>query len=482
VNRSGTMTHPYGLAWPSALLVVFIVVAVLTPKAVIALGAGAALIVSGFRYPVRTVGAVLVAIPIIDQAVAEKEFADVFGAFRITPAVVLKATMILVIVSYLVRHRINPVRYKLLRPVIVWLGYTLSTCLLFHDRAMAVSMWMRLAYWGVYFIFFFVVAARETDESERGAYVRQRSAAGPCPDVLWVWRAGLIAAAIFAGSVFLAKFMGVTGGFYGVGESYGFYDDPWNMAMALPGLLVIALSYPWVSGDRRSGTKLLCGSLGFAIVAASYMTFTRTSLIACIVAALLFVYTLKRVLASRQTRIIFALTLAMVLGGVLFVMRNVTSTASDNQMSERWSEVDNGSVGSGRLEVFYAAWSKFANASPLRKLIGHGIGAGPEAAEEYTGVYVFLHDDLLEMLVCAGLIGVFMYCWLFGALYRAALAGLREKNVWAIAALSALAVYNLTAISYMRIYAVTPNTYFALVAGTSLGVLQRRALGQMVEQ
>jgi len=191
---------------------------------------------------------------------------------------------------------------------------------------------------------------------------------------------------------------------------------------------------------------------------------------------------LKRVSLSPRTSRMFALAIAMTLCAVLFVVRNITSTASDNRISARWSEVDKGSVGSGRLEVFYAAWSKFTNASPVHKVVGHGIGAGPEAAEEYTGVYVFLHDDLLEMLVCAGLVGVALYCWCFGRLYRAVLAGFRAKDIWAVAALTSLAVYNLTAVSYMRIYAVTPNTYFVLVAGTSMGMLHRRLHEQQGEQ
>jgi methionine aminopeptidase type I len=103
--------------------------------------------------------------------------------------------------------------------------------------------------------------------------------------------------------------------------------------------------------------------------------------------------------------------------------------------------------------------------------VGHGIGAGPEAAEEFMGVYVYLHDNFLEMLVCGGLIGLALYLRFFWRLYRDVLDGLIRRNVWAVAALASMAVYSLTSISYMRIYAVTPNTYFALAAGTSLGML-----------
>jgi hypothetical protein len=460
MNAAVSLQH--GLVLPALIMVPALVLAAVSPVAFASVLILVALLVFGLRHPIATAALVLIAIPVIDQAIADDQFTELFGAFRVTPAVVLKGMMTLVIVSYLMRSRINPLRYRLLRPLLIWLAYTMCTCLLFHDRALAFSMWMRLGYWSLYFVFFFVVAAQEPAITERGATSK----------VIWLWRAGLAAVAIFVASVVLAKMMGIGGNYYGVGESYGFYADPWNMAMTLPGGLVLALLYPWVSGDERRWVTSGCYALTAATVLASFLTFTRTSLIACLFAGLLFGFMLRRLVVSRQTRLVFALALVVVAGALLFVYLGMTSSKAGNQMSARWSEVDKGDIGSGRLEVFYAAWTKFANASPVRKLVGHGIGAGPEAAEEFMGVYVYLHDDLLEMLVCAGLIGLGLYCWFFARMYREVLNGFRTKTIWALAALCALAVYNLTSISYMRIYAVTPNTYFALVAGTSLGMLQ----------
>jgi O-antigen ligase len=211
--------------------------------------------------------------------------------------------------------------------------------------------------------------------------------------------------------------------------------------------------------------------MAFATVLASFFTFTRTSLIACLLATMVFAFALRYVSKTRATKALAVMAVVFVIAAVLFVYRNMTSTTRGNQVSARWSEVEKGSIGSGRLEVFYAAWTRFATASKLRQFVGHGIGAGPEAAEEFMGVYVYLHDDFLEMLVCGGLIGLALYLRFFWRLYRDVLDGLIRRNVWAVAALASMAVYSLTSISYMRIYAVTPNTYFALAAGTSLGML-----------
>lgn len=443
------------LLLPGIILLPLLCVAVLYPIASVSIAMLFALLFFGLRYPVATAGIVLVAIPIIDQAIAEKEFTELFGAFRITPAVVLKAMMALVIGSYLIRNRINPLRFRTIRPILVWLLYTLITCFMFHDPGLALSMWLRLAYWVFYFVFFYVVAANGAE--------RHKS--------LWLWRAGVLAVAIFAGSVHLAKAMGIGGEYYKVGESYGFYADPWNMSMTLPGGLVLVLLYPCISGDKRLRTRLGCTLLAFATVLASFFTFTRTSLIACLIATMVFAFALRYVSKTRATKVLAALALVFVVAAVLFVYRNLTSTTRGNQVSARWSEVEKGSIGSGRLEVFYAAWTRFATASKFRQIVGHGIGAGPEAAEEFMGVYVYLHDDFLEMLVCAGLIGLMLYLRFFWRLYRDILGGLISRNIWAVAALASMAVYSLTSISYMRIYAVTPNTYFALAAGTSLGML-----------
>ncbi len=445
------------LFWPLALLLPLLTVAVLFPVAFTAGFLLVCILVFGFRFPVATAGVVLVLIPVIDQAVADREFMDLFGAIRLTPAVVLKAMMSLVIATYLVRRKINPLKYKSLRPLVLWLASLLAGCFTFHDLGLSLSMWFRLAYWAAYFVFFFVVAS---EHGHDGITVK------------WLWRAGAVAVLIFAASVHIAKVMGVGGEYYHVGESYGFYADPWNMAMTLPGGLVLALLYPWVFDDCPRWVRPASLALSFIISLAAFFTMTRTSLIACIFAVLLFGFSISKVLRSRSIRWMIAFALVVVVAAVLLVYRNVGSSRADSQVSARWSEVEKGDIASGRLEVYYGAWSKFVSAPPVRKLFGHGVGAGPEAAEEFTGIYVYLHDDLLEMLICGGLIGMALYYWCFISYYRLALRGLCSRNAWAVAALVGLAVYNVTSISYMRVYAVTPNTYFALVVGTSLGMLQ----------
>jgi hypothetical protein len=440
------------------MLVPTLVAVVLFPVPFTAILSLVAVLLFGFRYPVATAGVVVVLIPILDQAVADREFIELFGAVRLTPAVVLKAMMSLVIGSYLVRRRINPMRYRVLLPLLLWLAYLLVGCLTFHDLGLSLSMWFRLAYWTAYFVFFYVVAA------ERG---------GDGTTVRWLWRAGVTAVFIFAVSVHLAKAMGIGGDYYKVGESYGFYADPWNMAMTLPGGLALTLLYPWVFDDRRKWVKTGTILLSMITVLAAFFTMTRTSLIASLIAILVFTFSLAKVVRTRTARIMSMAACMIVVAMAFIVYRNITSTNDANQVSARWSEVDKGDIASGRLEVFYGAWNKFLNASPARKLVGHGIGAGPEAAEEFTGIYVYLHDDLLEMLICGGVIGSALYFWFFGTLYRCVLRGLCGRNVWAVAALTGLAVYNVTSLSYMRVYAVTPNTYFALAVGTSLGMLHR---------
>ncbi len=447
--------------WPVIVMAPALLFAVLNPVAFVSVILGVGLALVGLRYSVQVAGASLVLIPVIDQAFSDNEFTELFGSLRITPGVALKAILAFVIICYLLRNRVNPLRYRLVRPLVIWLAYCGCTCLFFHDRSLAVSLWLRLLYWVLYFVFFFVVAARRPSVDGHVSISR----------IAFLWRAGAVALVIFAGSVLLAKMMGIGGEYYGVGESYGFYQDPWNMAMTLPGLLVLVLLYPWVFGDRSIWTKFSCIILALVTVLASFLTFTRTSLIACLSACVLFGLTLRRTISSRETRLILVLTLVFASAAALLVWRSMAGSRAGNQVASRWSEVDKGDIGSGRLQVFYAAWSKFANASPVRKLLGHGIGAGPEAAEEYTGIYVYLHDDMLEMLVCAGLVGIVLYCWSFARIYREILHGLTTRNIWAVAALVSVCVYNLTSISYMRIYSVTPNTYFALVAGTSLGML-----------
>lgn len=446
------------IRWPSLILLPALAASVLYPATCLSVVIVAVLLFIGMRYPVGTVGIVLVAIPVVDQAIADRQFADVFGAFRLTPAVVLKGMMSLVIITYLVRKRLNPLRYRPLRPMVAWLAYMLFTCFLFHDRGLAISMWLRLAYWVSYFIFFYLVAT----EDEAGDY-----------KVLQLWRAGILAIAIFSVSVHIAKVMGIGGEYYKVGESYGFYADPWNMSMTLPGGLVLVLLYPWVAGDRRFWVKWACAALALMTVLASFFTMTRTSLIACLFAMVLCTFGLRKVVRSRSARVMFVVAVLVVGIAALLIYRNMTSTERGNTVSARWSETERGDIGSGRMEVFYAAWSKFVSASGARQLVGHGIGAGPEAAEEFMGVYTYLHDDLLEMLVCAGVAGVALYFWFFGRFYRDVLRGMHARSVWAVVALTSLGVYSLTCISYMRVYSVTPNTYFALAAGTSLGMLGR---------
>jgi O-antigen ligase len=413
------------------------------------------LVVISVRRPLWMIAAAIVVIPIVDQWFSTIDSEPLFGSFRINPQAVIKGMIVAVIVGHLMLTSTNPLRIRVLRPVAYFLIYLLLSCLLFHDPAVALSIWMRVSYWLLLLIFFYSAA----------------SSADSFTDISRFWVAGMVSLAVLGVSVEMARVLGVGGEFYGVGESYGFYQDPWEVALSLPVGLVMPLLFCLVLKRSRL-TALLCTGLVALTLLAGFHTFTRTFVVSCLIVVLLFGLSLKRMLSGKAW-IVACVCLALVIGVPYSLYTQVSSDSS--QVSQRWADVSGEQAGSGRLLVWLAGWQRFAGASLGRKVFGFGPGAGPEAVESFLGIPpVHLHNDLLETLVSAGLTGLALYLWMFIRMYKSAFGALLRGSPWGGAAFLGLVAYSVSSLTYMRMYAVTPNTYFALILGTSLGIIQRQ--------
>jgi O-antigen ligase len=369
----------------------------------------------------------------------------------------LKAITAIIIACFLWRTRTNPWRYPLVRVPLIFLVYTFLVCFRFHDRGFSLSWWLRATYWIALFVFFYVVGLRDRGSGKQ---------------VLWLWRAAFGALVLLVGSSFLAKAMGIVGDYYNVGEVYGFYSAPSNMAFGLATLVVVPLMYALIKGRQRTTTVLTCGALVVCTVVATYMTMVRASLVCSLVALLMFGFAVARG-GSRKALVIGLIALVISVGAVVFVYNGLTGK-SHSQVADRWSETEKrGDIGSGRLLLWYTAYSHFQSTSVTSKLVGEGFGISYDITEEFLGTHFVMHNDVIEVLLAGGIFGVALYVMMFVGLYRPAWREMRRGSYWGLAAFLSLVVYTLSSLTTTRLEAATPNTYFALIAGTSLGMLHR---------
>jgi len=83
----------------------------------------------------------------------------------------------------------------------------------------------------------------------------------------------------------------------------------------------------------------------------------------------------------------------------------------------RWADLDDpDKAGSGRLVLWTAAGRGFLSASPLEKLLGRGFQGMIDMVYASLGVAIHTHNDLLDMLVVGGVLGVIVLVLMFAGL------------------------------------------------------------------
>ncbi len=199
--------------------------------------------------------------------------------------------------------------------------------------------------------------------------------------------------------------LGQTGTKYDVGEKLG-YGRGILHEMALTFVVIAA-------AGLVSSRKILYQASFFALGAVpALLTGVRSALLALLVVVLMFV--LRSRLSRRALATVLTILLVALASGGIQVVKNRFNQESTQETSLS-------SIGSGRGEIWQAAFTPWWNAGPPEWLFGTGLRSVEEQELHDLGKVFIGHSDLIEVGVQLGVVGFALWALLWLALLRSPL-------------------------------------------------------------
>jgi len=192
----------------------------------------------------------------------------------------------------------------------------------------------------------------------------------------------------------------------GVEASSGWFVSGKGIAGSLvAGALLAAYQgcrrHPWVSV-----------LLALFCMGASFLTYARSGLIAMGAALIwLSIWSLGTRFSTRSSWAV-RLVLASLCGAVVVIA--IVGTAD---LATRWADLDDPEkAGSGRLLLWTAAARSFLNGTTADQLFGRGFQGMLDMVYASLGVAMHTHNDLLDMLVIGGVLGLIVLSLIFAGI------------------------------------------------------------------
>jgi hypothetical protein len=199
--------------------------------------------------------------------------------------------------------------------------------------------------------------------------------------------------------------LGQSGTKYDVGEKLG-YGRGILHEMALTFVVIAA-------AGLVSSRRILVQASFFALGAVpALLTGVRSALLALLV--VVFIFVLRSRLSKRALATVLTILLVALASGGIQVVKNRFNAESQQENSLS-------TIGSGRGEIWQAAFDPWWNAGPPEWLFGTGLRSVEEQELHDLGKVFIGHSDLIEVGVQLGVIGFALWALLWFALLRSPL-------------------------------------------------------------
>lgn len=247
--------------------------------------------------------------------------------------------------------------------------------------------------------------------------------------------------AIFVGGVVVSAMMLAGGSFTTINTI-----DRDRMSITIGGLMVdnnnlaVSLSLCCIAGfslvykQKHILLVRVCAILGIALIAVGILrTGSRGGLLALAAGGVVFLFFSDSGLRPR-TIVIGAICIFF---GMYYIQNFMSaSLASRFTIAEVVA-----SGGTGRTEIWMNALHLYSESSVVRWLFGYGFGSFPTLMKQVMGVGKAAHNDVVQMLLETGIVGLLLYfrMWIEMAQYA-----LKKKNATALALLAVVAVGSLS--------------------------------------
>ena len=231
----------------------------------------------------------------------------------------------------------------------------------------------------------------------------------------------MILASLFIGGIIVGVMM-LSGGRFSALNTI----DRDRMSVVINGLIIdnnnlaVSLGLSFISGSaliykRKAGLVFkVAVSIGLLILLIGIIrTGSRGGLLAIILGGVCFLLYADSGIRPRN----------LIIGAIVayFAMYYIQTKISTNLASRfTLSEVIS-SGGTGRLQIWSTGLRLYKDSGVFRWLFGYGFGSFANALSGYAGIYKAAHNDLIQMLVDLGIIGVVLYLTMWITLFKKAL-------------------------------------------------------------
>ena len=201
-----------------------------------------------------------------------------------------------------------------------------------------------------------------------------------------------------------------SGGFQS-GKTFGYY-----LAMAVPTLAILFVNKPGV-------TKVFASFIIVLALGVVALTFVRAPVIALLIGFLAFQYFSWKYdnKSSRQLIGTVALVCLAIVVVVVF-FKDSEYTSRWKTLGDKYTEGKIEKLGSGRVGGLMGFYEYYIHkATPLRKLIGSGIGSSYVLLEQEK----YIHNDFAEIMLGCGVIGFTLYFYILYKVLRLLLQAIR---------------------------------------------------------
>ncbi|KPJ77234.1 MAG: hypothetical protein AMJ54_08600 [Deltaproteobacteria bacterium SG8_13] len=202
-----------------------------------------------------------------------------------------------------------------------------------------------------------------------------------------------------------------SGGFQS-GKTFGYY-----LAMAVPTLAILLVN--------KSGVlkvfSLFIILLALGVVA---LTFVRAPVIALLIGFLAFQYFSWKYDKKSSRQLIGSVALVcLTILVVVFFFKDSEYTSRWKTLGDKYTEGKIEKLGSGRVGGLMGFYEYYVyKASPLRKMIGSGIGSSFIFLEQEK----YIHNDFAEIMLGCGIVGFFLYFYILYKVLRLLLQAINK--------------------------------------------------------
>lgn len=184
----------------------------------------------------------------------------------------------------------------------------------------------------------------------------------------------------------------------------GFLDNPHENGYFLLTLIILSLYY--ISISEWNFNTILVTIFTLYFVTLSFTTGARTPTAASVVLILLFL--LNKI--KKKSLLLIASIYLVCISIIVYNYSNISFLERIPFFEKVFTQINNEDFLSGREDIGTDIFEYFSdNMNILQKLVGMGLGVSFKINEMLLGVSIWSHNDLLEILVGFGILGVFIY-------------------------------------------------------------------------